>query len=200
MERGVEDREVGRGVGERQAVEGGLDRHDAVDGVAAVRAEAVPVVGQQIDGGDMVPALCQPVREPAVARAEVEDHQRAAMRPFKRRDDAVEQERVAVGAALPDGGVRVVGRHGGQGTEVAAIVVPPTLGLADGGIFAREGGDARRILRGEVAPDAVFAGIGGVAGRAVRQGRGRAREIAPAGGAGPAERGDCGGGRGGRGH
>ena len=65
VERRVVDREIDAGVRERQAIELGLDRQQGPIEVA-MRTEAVVVAGQQVDGGDAMPATRQPIREPGL--------------------------------------------------------------------------------------------------------------------------------------
>lgn len=85
VERRVEDDEVGLRSHEWQALERGLHRRELCPlAVARMRAEAIPVIRQQIDGRNAMPAPRQPMRQPAIPRAEVEDQQRALPRPFER--------------------------------------------------------------------------------------------------------------------
>ena len=72
MKRGVEDGEVDALRREGELVEGGLDGGEGV-GVVGVAAQAIEIVECKVDGRESVLAGGEPIAEPAVACAEVEN-------------------------------------------------------------------------------------------------------------------------------
>src|SRR5262245_22213751 len=113
-------------------------------------AEAVGVIGNPVDGAEVMAATREAVRQPAVPGTEIQD----APRNAGRLQHVRQQVLVALAANAPLGRVRIVGRDLRQAAVVLSGRRAVALALADRPILAREGFRRRRALGAEEAPDA----------------------------------------------
>ena len=179
VERRVVDREIDAGVRERQAIELGLNRQQGPIEVA-MRTEAVVIAGQQVDGGDAMPATRQPIREPAYTAAEV-DHVEGRAGAERSHDDAQEQSEAArPDRPLPSVPSRQVPER--QREQLLGTLDASSLGAAHDFVAVDERAERGLPACGEHAPDSVFASVRGAAPRTVPPSGVRCNQRDPAGG------------------
>src|SRR3990170_3002365 len=158
MEGSVVDRQIKLPVLEGQTLELGLHRC-VLARVMAIGAQAVQVVGEQIDGGNCVASLRKTVGQPTVSGAEIEGEQRAGHPLLQRLEQPSLKGRVAARADLPVAAKAPGLVFKGQGAVVCRILASPPFAATHRLVLTGEAFEGCCALREQETPNAGLTAV-----------------------------------------